>query len=153
MRSCCKQVRDFLTFGKQLHGALKQLYEELNEHANLERIKILLDYLSRHEAHLEDALTRFEKDSRSGILNAWLEYTPELNVEAVMEKYRFEEVRSSDELITIVLNFDTTLIELYREVSTKVNDPRVKEVFLNLLALEEHEKIQVMRAALSLQDM
>jgi rubrerythrin len=153
MRSCCKQVRDFLDFGKHLHAALKQLYEELNEHTELERIKLLLDYLSRHEAHLEEALARFEKGSRSGILNAWLEYVPDLDVDAVMGKYRVEAVRSSDELIGMAMEFDTVLIELYREVSAKINDPKVKEVFLNLLALEEHEKIQVMRAALSFQDM
>ena len=49
MPSCCKQVREFVDFGKHLHGKLKELYDDLNEHAQLERVKMLLDFLSRHE--------------------------------------------------------------------------------------------------------
>lgn len=153
MRSCCKQVRDFLEFGKHLHGEIKRFYDQANEETGSERIRMLLDYLSRHEQHLEESLSRFEKGSRSGILNAWLEYPPDLDVEAVMGRHKLAEVRSSDDLIAIALDFDETLVALYQEVSAKVGEPKLKEVFLNLLALEEKEKIQVLRAAMSFQDM
>jgi len=153
MRSCCKQVREFVDFGKHLHGQVKELYETLNEHAALERVKMLLEFLSRHEAHMEESLARFEKDSRKGILDAWLEYSPELNVEAVMARFPVQERPSSDEIIQLAMDFDDTLVKLYREVAEKVNDSKTKEVFKNLLQLEEKEKIQVARAAMALNDM
>lgn len=153
MRSCCKQVHEFVAFGKQIHGKLKELYEALNEQAQLERVKMLLDFLSRHEEHLEESLARFEKDTRHGILQAWLEYSPNLDVDAVMGSHSLRENPSTDEIIQLALDFDDTLVNLYREVSEKVNDSKVKAVFQNLLQLEEKEKVQVARAAMMLWDM
>jgi hypothetical protein len=128
MRSCCKQVKDFLEFGKHLHGEIKRFYEEANEGTKPERVRMLLDYLSRHEQHLEESLARFEKGARSGILNAWLEYPPDLDVEAVMARHKLAEVQTSDDLIAVALDFDETLVALYREVSAKVGEPKLKEV-------------------------
>ncbi len=153
MRSCCKQVREFVDFGKHLHGKVKELYEELNEHAELERVKMLLEFLSRHEEHMEESLARFEKDSRRGILEAWLEYSPELDVEAVMRRFPVKEQPSSDEIFQLAMDFDDALVKLYKEVADKVNDSKTKEVFKNLLQLEEKEKIQVARAAMMLGEM
>jgi rubrerythrin len=150
MRSCCKQVKEFLDFGKHLHAEIRKIYGELNEHAELERVKMLLDYLSRHEQHMEEALARFERNARQGILNAWLEYSPTLDVDEVLRNCKLRDGMSADEIVDAAVNFDNTLIELYREVAGKVNDATVKEVFQNLLALEEKEKIQVLRAAMSL---
>ena len=45
MPSCCKQVREFVDFGKHLHGKIKELYDDLNEHAQLERVKMLLEFV------------------------------------------------------------------------------------------------------------
>ena len=153
MPSCCKQVREFVDFGKHLHGKIKELYEDLNEHAQLERVKLLLDFLSRHEQRMEESLARFEKVSRHGILEAWLEYSPGLDVDKVMDRFRLRENPSSDEIIQIAMDFDDALVSLYREVAEKANNSKVKALFNNLLQLEESEKIQVARAAMTLGDM
>jgi hypothetical protein len=153
MPSCCKQVREFVNFGKHLHSTLKRLYEGLNEQAELERVKMLLEFLSRHEEHMEQALARFEHDARRSLLEAWLEYSPALDVDAVMQRFPVSEHPSSDEIIQLALDFDDTLVKLYREIAEKVNDSKTKEVFKNLLQLEEREKIQVARAAMMLADM
>jgi hypothetical protein len=153
MRSCCKQVKEFVTFGRQLHAAVARLYETLGEHADLERVRMLLDYLQRHERNLETALARFEKNSHNAILEAWLEYSPGLDVDQVVESIKLPEKPSSDDIFTAALKFDDTLIELYREVAAKAVDKKTREVFQNLLKLEESEKNQILRAALSLRDM
>jgi rubrerythrin len=153
MRSCCKQVKDFVHFGKQLHGEIAALLERLDEQAELERVRMLLDYVARHEHHMEESLARYEKDTRSGILEAWLEYSPELNVETAMAKCVIPEHPGSDDVVRIALEYDQTLVDLYREVAAKVNDRKVKEVLSNLLQLEEREMTQVSRAAMSFADM
>ncbi len=153
MRSCCKQVREFIDFGKRLHASIRERYGELQEHAELTRVRMLLDFLIRHERHMEETLSRFEKDTRSGILEAWLEYSPELDVEAVVNACTLPDRPSTDQILDAALNFDEALVTLYREVAAKANDHRTKAVFSDLLKLEEQEKIQVARAAMSLQDM
>lgn len=137
MRSCCKQVREFVAFGKNLHAELRKLYEQLDEQAELERVHMLLEYLSRHEQHMQESLARFEKESRSGLLDAWLEYSPSLDVDAVISQANIPEKSSSDDIIKIALAFDDTLVKLYREIAEKAHDGKVKSLFNNLLALEE----------------
>lgn len=153
MRSCCKQVREFIDFGRQLHAAVGAVYDDLNEHAELSRVKMLLDFLIRHERHLEETLSRFEKETRNGILEAWLEYSPELDVEAVVRSCALPPKPSTDEILRAALTFDDALVRLYREVAAKASDHRTQAVFRDLLHLEEREQIQVARAAMSLQDM
>jgi hypothetical protein len=108
---------------------------------------------SRHEQHMEESLARFEKESRQGILEAWLEYSPGLDVEKVMDGFHLRENPSSDEIIQIAMDFDDALVSLYKEVAEKANNPKVKALFKNLLQLEEKEKIQVARAAMTLWEM
>lgn len=153
MRSCCKQVKDFVRFGKELHAEIKKLFDDLNEHAELERVKLLLDFLGRHESHMEEALARFEKSSHSGILEAWLEYSPELDVAAVMQQCALPDKPTSDDIFDAAMKFDDTLVQLYREIRTKANDRKTRALFDNLLTLEEKEQIQVARAVMSLADM
>ena len=153
MRSCCKQVKEFVSFGKNLHAEVHKLYEKLNEREPRERVRMLLDFLSRHEQHMQEALARFEKSSRSGILEAWLEYSPGLDVDEAMRKCAMPDHPGTDDLVKIALEFDDTLVRLYREVAEKVHDQKTKELFVNLLHLEEQEKIQITRAAMSLWDM
>lgn len=153
MRSCCKQVREFVDFGKQLHSRVHQYYDALNETAELERVRMLLEHLSRHEQHLAQTLARYAQDSRSGLLNAWLEYSPELDVEAVIGGCALPDQPSTDAIFGAALAFDDTLVKLYRELADKASDPQVRALFQDLLQLEEQEKIQVSRAAMSLRDL
>lgn len=153
MRGCCKQVREFVDFGKHLHARIAERYDQLCEKAELERVKMLLEYLSRHEHHLEQTLARFEKEAHGGMLETWLEYSPTLDVDAVMQASRLPENPSTDAIFAAALAFDDTLVKLYREVAEKTHDPRTRALFQDLLRLEEQEKIQVSRAAMSLRDM
>ncbi|MFM8331067.1 MAG: hypothetical protein ACKN9T_05210 [Candidatus Methylumidiphilus sp.] len=72
---------------------------------------------------------------------------------AVMARFPVSAKPSSDEIFQLAMDFDDTLVKLYREIAEKVNDSKTKEVFNNLLQLEEKEKIQVVRAAMALDDM
>ena len=153
MRSCCKQVREFVDFGKHLHARIAALYEDIREQSELERVKMLLEHLSRHEHHLEQTLARYEKGVRGGLLEAWLEYSPSLDVDAVMNACALPEHPSTDAIFSAALAFDDTLVKLYREIAEKAHDTHTKALFQDLRQLEEQEKIQVSRAAMSLQDM
>lgn len=144
MPSNCIQVRDFVVFSKQLHGKLKELYVELNEHAQSEQVTILLDLLSRHEEHIVESLANFEKESQHGILEAWLEYS-DLDVNKVMCKIHFYENPTCDEIMKIARDFSDTLFNFYKEISEKVDDFKVKAVFKNLLEFEVQENKNIDR--------
>jgi hypothetical protein len=114
---------------------------------------MLLDYLSRHEQHMEQTLARYEKGNRQGILDGWLEYSPSLDVEAVVQSCQLRGQPSTDDILQAAMTFDDALVNLYREMAEKAIDHKTKELFRDLLNLEQQEKIQVARAAMSLNDM
>ena len=63
-----EQVKDVLDYGKTVHADLRKFYESLNEQNEQAHVKMLLDYLSRHESHLEETLERFETGSQHDVL-------------------------------------------------------------------------------------
>ena len=153
MASCCKQVRDFVDFGKHLHAEVRKLYEKLGEKAELERVKMLLDYLGRHEQHMEQTLARYEAGAHGIILDGWLEYAPNLDVDAVMQACQLPEEPGTDGIFQAAMTFDDALVNLYREIAAKAVNQNTQALFQDLLHLEQQEKIQVARAVMSLNDM
>ncbi|BBA33652.1 hypothetical conserved protein [Methylocaldum marinum] len=142
-----EQVKDVLDYGIQLHGQLTDLYDSLNQQNDQARVKMLLEYLSRHERNREQAMQRFENGSRKGILNFWLQYSPGSNVDQLLKKCSVRPDMSVDDVIKIAMDFDNALIELYKGAAIIVDDPRAKEIFANLAEMEEQEKHRFIRDA------
>jgi rubrerythrin len=57
------------------------------------------------------------------------------------------------EVIDIALDLDNALVELYRDVREHVEIPELKELFQNLIDMENHEKKRMVRDALMLTDL
>ncbi len=142
-----EQVKDVLDYGIQLHSQLTELYDSLNQQNDQTRVKMLLDYLSRHEKNREEAMQRFENGSRKSILNFWLQYSPGSNVEQLLKNCAVRPNMSVDDVIKIAMAFDDALIQLYKDAATIVDDPHAKEVFTNLAEMEEQEKHRFIRDA------
>lgn len=153
MHACCRQVRDVLGYGKKLHAEISAFYERANQHEQREQVSMLLDYLGRHERHLEENMARFEHDARRNIMDAWLSHAPRMNIEPLVENCEIKADMNLDEVIQIACQFDDALVALYKEVAAVAKEPRIKEVFQNLAALEETEKVQMLRSAMGLRDM
>ena len=153
MPSCCKQVRDFLDFGRDLHAEVRKLYIRLGDSAEQERVRMLLEFLERHEQHMVQTLGRFEQDSHAGLPNGWLEYSPALDVDSVIAQCQLSEQSTIDDIMAAAMRFDETLVRLYQEMAEKAVDQRTRDLFKDLVNLEQQEKISVSRAAMSLADM
>ena len=153
MSSCCKEVRDFLDFGKGLHAEVRRLYVRLADTAEQERVRMLLEFLERHEQHMVQTLGRFEQDSHEGLLNGWMNYSPDLDVDSVIAQCQLSEQPTIDDIMAAAMRFDETLVRLYQEMAEKAVDQRTRDLFKDLVNLEQQEQISVSRAAMSLADM
>ena len=98
-------------------------------------------------------LARFEQDSHAGLLNSWLEYSPALDVDSVIQSCQLSEQANTDEIFAAAMRFDEALVRLYQEVAEKAVDQRTRDLFKDLVNLEQQEQISVSRAAMSLADM
>ena len=55
-----------------------------------------------------------------------------------------------DDVITAAMHFDACLIRFYREMAVRAPSAGVKEVFENLLVMEEHEQLELSKTMLEL---
>jgi rubrerythrin len=145
-----EQVKDVLDHGRKLHAELRKFYDSLNEHKQQDRVRMVLDYLSRHERNLEEALERFEHDARKGILETWMQYAPSDNVEKILKSCVIKPNMSVDEVVKLATDFDDALVELYKDAAREADEEHVKELFQDLINMENTERQSLARDTTSM---
>ncbi|CAI8821424.1 MULTISPECIES: hypothetical protein [Methylococcus] len=142
-----EQVRDVLDHGKELHDQIRAYYETLKKQTDQSeiRLKMALDYLSRHEDEQKEMLERFEENARSALLNTWLQFAPSDHVEELLAKTKPRPGMSVDEVVQIACAFDDALVTLYKEAAAEMDDPKARNVFNNLAEASEKEKQRIVR--------
>nr|BAL54408.1 hypothetical conserved protein [uncultured Gammaproteobacteria bacterium] len=135
-----EQVKDVLEYGKWLHQEIKALAERIESVEQSTRLKLLLEYLKRHEENLSQALARFSEATQQKILDTWLPYPPDPKIVQKLREIAVHPNMRVEEVAKIVLQFEDALIELYRESLNEIDDPQVQEVLSNLVQLEDAEK-------------
>lgn len=148
-----KTVKDVVDYSRKLHQQISKLYQEISQDQTQERVKMLLDYLQRHESHLEKSLCQFEQDKSQKVLDSWFQYAPDQSITEVLEGIEISNNMSTDEVIVMALKLDDYFIELYEGMVENASSSAVKSVFQNLLDMEQQEKIRTSRAALTMHDM
>ncbi len=149
-----EQTRDILEHARQFHRQVSEFYSQLRCQAEKERIKMLLDYMIRHEDNMVKALEDFERSAPKHLLGACFkvgrQFRPccdvvrELNISADM---------SVDEVIQIGLEFNDCLIAVYKDRAENAPDEKVRGVFQNLVALAQKEQRLLSRDAQRLLDL
>lgn len=148
-----EQVKDVLDYGIELHGELRALYDKLGAKSDKERVKMLLDYLSRHERNRAAAMERFGKEHKGhSSLDVWLQFAPTRDIEKMLRECAVRPDMTTDEVVSAALAFDDALIEIYKLAANEADDPKVQALFENLAEMEEKEKERFVRDAAWLQD-
>ncbi len=63
-----ENFKDILDHARAFHRQLSSYYKKLGDKAERERVKMLLDYMSRHEAHLDESLKQYEEEVFKGLM-------------------------------------------------------------------------------------
>lgn len=147
-----KTVRDVLQLSQDIHKNAAILYEQLREQTQRERIDMLLKFLSRHEEELANTLAKVQADVSERILDEWHQ-TELTSIAQVLEgcKECHDDI-SLQELVDMALKVDDSLISLYRHMASEASTDDARQLFNNLVVLEENEKMKTARAALSTND-
>ncbi len=144
-----KRVRDILDRARQFHEALSEFYAQNAERAAEEKSGILLNYMSRHEKNMVACLAEYENGAAEGVLNAWFKFPPEMKHCQCFECLTVAPGMTAEDLRQTALRVDRCLLDLYRRAGEKATSPAVRELFAQLLALEEKEETKALREALS----
>ena len=147
------QVRDILDHTQAFHKRLSQYYQDLADHEEAVKIKMLLDYIARHERHLEKALADYEESASTQVLDTWFQFSQDESTLKLPEDIQVKPYMSLDDVIRIGLKLDGQVIKVYEDAATNADVPEVRQVFKHLLELEQNEEQHLVRAALETREM
>lgn len=137
------QTKDVLEHAREFHQKLGVFYEELKHSTSKERTRALLDYMSRHERYLADSLAQYEEQVSANVLDAYFQYSGENSDIPVIAKFKINPDMGLEDVIAAAMHFDAHLITFYRTMARRALSETVREVFENLLVMEQHEQIEL----------
>jgi len=133
------QVRNMLDQVSEFHGQLAKYYDGLSDKAALQRVKMLLDYMGSHEVNLQTSLSAYEEGAPQVVLDTWVDCKQCENILATCEQTPITPELSVDGVTKLAMDVDQCLIRFYGEVVERAESHMVREVFKNLIAMEEGE--------------
>ncbi len=147
------QAKEILKYAREFHNHVSKFYQQIADKGQSERVKLLLDYMIHHEKHLEKALEDYEQSITSKALESWYLYTKDQRTFAALDGITYLENMSVDQIMKIAATIDNCLTSSYKGVAETTNVPAIREIFQNLLDMEEQQKHVKARIALGINDM
>ncbi|MBW2186927.1 MAG: hypothetical protein JRG71_11200, partial [Deltaproteobacteria bacterium] len=139
------QAKEIIDYARDFHCQVSDFYQQLSDKTQSSRVKLLLDYLIRHEIHLAKALEDFEQSVSSQALNTWYQYAQDQRTFEPLDAIKYSPTMSVDDVLKLGQTIDNCLIASYKGVADTASTPEVREIFENLLQMEEQEKHQKSR--------
>jgi rubrerythrin len=144
------QTKDVLDQARKFHRRLSEFYEDLKESTSVEHTRALLDYMSRHENYLDECLKEFKEQVSDNVLDTYMQYGSDASAQVQIDDFEISPEMTVDDVVAAAMHFDACLIKFYREMATKSSNGKVREVFENLLVMEQHEQIELSKQTLEL---
>lgn len=147
------QAKQILGYAREFHRFARDYFKQLSDSTQQPRMKMLLDYMSRHEEHLDEILKEHETSTKNKAMEAWFQFSTECSVFKPVKNISYTDELTVDQVFEIAAQIDKCMIDSYNTVINRTSNPEVRELFQNLLEMEEHEKQVRARTALGLMDM
>jgi rubrerythrin len=147
MRSTYKTARDILNMIRRFHHQLSEFYEQLSEISEKKRVRMLLEYMSRHEKNFEQALAEYDHETASRVLDAWIQYAPDGDILSIPEAKKLHSDMSVDDVVGIAMELDNHLIKFYSEAERCVDFNILKDFFGRLKEQEQADEAELVRSA------
>lgn len=147
-----QQVRDVIRAVRQFHHRLAALYQSAHDRSEKERLRMLLYYMSRHEAHLEDCLLKYEQEGSRRALDYWFSLKANDDILAHLSAVPCDPARSAHEIIDAALAVDAKLVSFYKHLAEKADNEEVRELFTALYEMEKKHEGALVRDAIELED-
>ena len=146
-------AKDVIEQTKFFHKKLGDFYDNLSDKVEKERVKILLEYMSRHHDNLAAIVDEYEESISEHILETWFMFA---NKKCDLNPFfdaTLDPTMSTQEVIKIAVDFDQCLLDTYEGILQNEISDDVREVFQGLLEMEKNEKIKLAKNALKIDSM
>jgi rubrerythrin len=146
-----KRVEEILDRVRAFHRQLGEHYAHLAEDAQDERVKFLLEYMGRHEANFNQALSKYEQGAARSLLQTWVQFGGEEVSDKVFHAPPIRADMTIEEMIEAALTLDRGLVEMYRELAEETSIEEVRNLFNDLTEMEEAKARRYSKTLLDLE--
>jgi hypothetical protein len=136
------QMTDLLAKTREFHRSLAGYYDQLSHEVHRNEVKQVVDFIGRHERHLERCLGEYGLTMPDSVRNAWFRAVPELHVRQLIEEALANPDMSVEDVTDLAVRFDDCLIKLYRHLAEECPPGSLREALEGMLTFEAEEEKQ-----------
>jgi hypothetical protein len=114
------------------------------------RTKMILEYMSGHEKYLGECLSKYEDEVPREIIDSGFEYQPEVTFQECFEENELNNEMSAAGVLRLALHLDDCFTNQIEKLIKNTHSSKIKNLFKNLLNIEDHEERKVVKEALEL---
>ena len=128
-----QQVRDVIERICYAQRRLRLSLEQPDAWITDERTRLIFHTLEEEEQSLQEALARFGAEGEPKVLDTWIQFVADEQLDNSLDSIEFDPGMSADEVVAEKQKFDQALAELLEQLKNSVTLPRVEELFSSLL--------------------
>ena len=147
------QVSNMLEQVREFHGQLAKYYDRLSKETEQQRVKMLLDHMSRHEEDLKEGLGAYAESAEHNVMDTFVDCVYCNEILETCRQTPIAPESSVDGVIKAAMDVDNCLLRFFREVAEQAGTEKVRKVFRNLIEQEEGELRKLAMNALQVSDM
>ncbi len=137
---------------RALHQDLAARFEGIASGADKERLRMVSDYIGRHERHMAEALSAYQDSASRAVLDTWFKNTPGRPIHECLDRVRLD-AADSTALIRSVLAMDRCLVASFNSIAESAPVEEVRDFFQQLVGMEEREEHKLIRDAIEMEDL
>ncbi|MCB1100819.1 MAG: hypothetical protein KDL10_00555 [Kiritimatiellae bacterium] len=146
-------AEDILAEARYFHHHLKVFYQALEHKVERPKVRLILEYLCRHEERMENMLAEYRDDITAKISHTWFKHMPGDSIDAVIASVDARPDMTLDVLLIMAMKFEDCFINLYRHVADQAVSVEVKEVFETLEKESIKDRTNLARNLVNMQDL
>ncbi|MCW8193862.1 ATPase [Proteobacteria bacterium 005FR1] len=137
-----EKLHDLVEWTRQTHQHLGEAFARAGDSQQEARAKHLLQYLADHEKRLAGVVSRFEQEASAKALDTWVgDYLSQTPIDPQRTGVVPYESMSFDEIATAVVDTHDQIIDLYRYLKGRADNPEARQLAEDLLSMEEQEAV------------
>jgi hypothetical protein len=148
-----QQTRDVLENSIDFHSRTSLLYADLAEKTVNERAKLLLNYMSIHEAELMNNQKMFNKGASKKVMDTWLQFTPEQSNQSFFDNLGIDGLFTISDVTGLGFQIDSYLEQLYLSLEKESECSEVRDLFHTIRDIELQEKKELSKTANGIYDL
>ncbi|TIH12839.1 hypothetical protein D0S45_16955 [Marinifilum sp. JC120] len=151
MMTTVQTAKDVIEQTRAFHNRLVSFYKDLSYQVDKERVKILLEYMSRHHENLVGIMDEYESRISEQVLNTWFMY---VNKECDLSPFFSADLgpeMTAQQVMQLAVDLDKCLLETYEAMLQNDIPDDVSAVFQGFVDMEKREKIKLAKSALKIE--